>query len=85
VRVRTGSTKSDLLAEKHAWVGVLDADETRTFVVPAEAHVRKRAELVAVIRQRRRLRSLHRLVVLAPASGLGARRHGGLGAAVPLI
>jgi hypothetical protein len=85
VRIRTGSTKSDLLADKHAWVGVLDAEETRTFVVPADAHVRGRAELVAVIGQRRRLRTLHRLVVLAPASGFGAGRRGALDAAPPLV
>jgi hypothetical protein len=72
VRIRTGSTSSELLADKHAWVGVLDADETRTFVVPADAQVRQRAELVAVIGQRRRLRTIHRLVELAPASRLGA-------------
>lgn len=72
VRIRTGSTTSELLADKHAWVGVLDADETRTFVVPADAQVRQRAELVAVIGQRRRLRTIHRLVELAPASRLGA-------------
>jgi hypothetical protein len=72
VRIRTGSTSSELLADKHAWVGVLDADETRTFVVPADAQVRQRAELVAVIGQRRRLRTIHRLVELAPPSRLGA-------------
>jgi hypothetical protein len=65
VRIRTGSVRSELLADKHAWVGVLDADETRTFVVPADARVRERAELVAVIGQQRRLRAIHRLVVLS--------------------
>jgi hypothetical protein len=72
VRIRTGSTSSELLADKHAWVGVLDADETRAFVVPADAQVRQRAELVAVIGQRRRLGTIHRLVELAPPSRLGA-------------
>jgi hypothetical protein len=72
VRIRTGSTSSELLADKHAWVGVLDADETRTFVAPADAQVRQRAELVAVIGQRRRLRTIHRLVELASPSRLGA-------------
>jgi hypothetical protein len=78
VRIRTGSTSSDLLADTHELVGVLDADETGTFVVPADARVRQRAELVAVIGQRRRLRTIHRLVVLAPGSGRGARSRGAL-------
>lgn len=85
VRIRTGSTKPELLADKHASVGVLGADETRTFVVPADAHVRQRAELVAVIGQPRRLRTIHRLVVLTPASGLRARGGGALHARPPLV
>ena len=84
VRIRTGSTRSELLADQHAWVGVLDADETRTFVVPADSQVRQRAELVAVIGQQRRLRTIHRLVLLAPASELGAGRRGALDAQPPV-
>ena len=85
VRIRTGSTRPELLAEKHAWIGVLAGDETRTFLVPADAHVRERAELVAVIGQQRRLRTIHRLVMLAPASGLGARGSHALDARPPLV
>jgi hypothetical protein len=85
VRIRTGSVRSELLADKHAWVGVLGADETRTYVVPADARVRERAELVAVIGQQRRLRTVHRLVVLSPRSGLGARSRGAGDARSPLI
>jgi hypothetical protein len=85
VRIRTGSLRSDLLAERHAWVGVLGADETRTFVVPADSRVGERGELVAVIGQQRRLRTIHRLVVMAPASGLGARGRGALDARSPLV
>lgn len=85
VRIRTGSIRPDLLADKHAWVGVLGADETRTFVVPADARVRERAELVAVIGQQRRLRTIHRLVVLGPGSGLGAHSRGAPDARPPLV
>jgi len=85
VRIRTGSIRSELLADKHAWVGVLGADETRTYVVPADARVRERAELVAVIGQQRRLRAIHRLVVLSPRSGLDARSRGARDARSSLI
>ena len=68
-RTRSGSTASELLAGRQTAVGLLDAGETQTFVVPAEAPIPRRAELVAVIGQRDRLRTLHRLVVLAEASG----------------
>jgi hypothetical protein len=85
VRIRTGSTSPDLMADQHAWVGVLDADETRTLVVPADPEVRKRAELVAVIGQRQRLRTIHRPVLLSPASGLGARDGRALGARPRLV
>jgi hypothetical protein len=76
VRIRSGSTASELLAGRQSSIGVIDAGETRTFVVPAEAPIRRRAELVAVIGQRERLRTLHRLVVLGPASGADASRAG---------
>lgn len=67
VRVRSGSTAAELLAARQTSVGLLDAGETQTFVVPGDASIRRRAELVAVIGQRDRLRTLHRLVVLAEA------------------
>jgi hypothetical protein len=76
VRIRDGSTASELLAGHQASIGVLDAGETQTFVVPAEAPIRRRAELVAVIGQPERLCTLHRLVVLAEASGAGPDRAG---------
>lgn len=79
VRIRSGSTASELLAGHQASIGVLDAGETRTFAVPAEAPIRRRAELVAVIGQGERLRTLHRLVTLAPVSGTGAGRAGAWG------
>lgn len=64
VRIRDGRTSSELLAGKQTCIGVLDAGETATFAVPAEAGTRRRAELVAVIGQTRRLRTIHRLVVM---------------------
>jgi hypothetical protein len=72
-RIRNGSTASELLAGHQALIGVLDAGETQTFVVPAEAPIRRRAELVAVIGQPERLRTLHRLVMLAQRSGQSDR------------
>jgi hypothetical protein len=69
VRIRTGRTTSDLRADQQTLVGVLDAGETETYPVPAGVRVRRRAELVAVVGQHERLRSIHRLVVLAEPSG----------------
>jgi hypothetical protein len=42
--IRNGSTTSQVLAGNRASVGVLDAGETQTFVVPAEAQIRRRAD-----------------------------------------
>ena len=64
VGIRTGSMGSEVRAQQQARIGVLAAGETRTLVVPAGAHVRGRAELVAVIGQPERLQTIHRLVVL---------------------
>jgi hypothetical protein len=88
VRVRNGRTTSDLLAGRQASIGVLEAGETETFVIPAEARVGRRAELVAVIGQERRLRTIHRLVVLPSApgpSGAGASRSGAFKARPPRV
>lgn len=46
VRIRTGSRDPALRADAHAQVGVLDAGETRTFVVPADSRAGRQAELV---------------------------------------
>src|SRR5690348_11231381 len=69
VRIRNGGTAPELLAGSQASNGGLPAGETQTFVVSADAQIRRRAELVAVIGQQERLRTLHRLVVLAVAAG----------------
>jgi hypothetical protein len=69
VRVRTGSTNAEVRAEHQTSVVVLDGGETETFVVPAGVRVPRRAELVAVVGQPERLRTIHRLVVLADPSG----------------
>jgi hypothetical protein len=69
VRIRNGRTTSELLAGNQTWIGVLDAGETHTVVLPADARVRRRAEVVAVIGQQGRLRTIHRLVVLPRRSG----------------
>jgi hypothetical protein len=55
-------------AEERDTVAVLDAGETATIIVPAGARIGARAELVVVIGQRERLRTIHRLVRL-PGSG----------------
>jgi len=69
VRVRNGQTSSDLLAGRQSCIEVLEPGETATFAVPAEAGTRRRAELVVVIGQACRLRTIHRLVVLAQDAG----------------
>jgi hypothetical protein len=70
VRVRTGSTSSELGAGQQTGIAVLDAGETETFVVAADAQLPRRAELVVVVGQLGRLRTIHRLVVL-PERELG--------------
>ncbi len=64
VRVRTGSTSAELRAGQQTDIAVLDAGETETFVVPASAQVARRAELVVIVGQPERLRTIHRLLVL---------------------
>jgi hypothetical protein len=70
VRVRTGSTSADLRADRQSGIAVLDAGETETFMVPAGGLVARRAELVVVVGQPERLRTIHRVVVL-PRRELG--------------
>jgi hypothetical protein len=70
VRVRTGSTSADLRAGRQRGIAVLDAGETDTFVVPAGNLISRRLEVVVVVGQPDRLRTLHRLVVL-PERELG--------------
>jgi hypothetical protein len=84
VRIRNGSTASELLAGHQASIGVLGGGETQTVVVPAEAPIRRRAELVVVIGQPERLRTLHRLVMLAEASG-ARPDHVGAGGGAPRV
>jgi len=64
VRLRTGSTAPELRADRQARVVVLDAGETRRFVLPADPRLGRRAELVTVVGQHDRLRTVHRLVEL---------------------
>jgi hypothetical protein len=69
VRIRNGHTTSELLAGNQACVGILEAGGTATFAIPSAAGIRRRAELVAVIGQPGRLRTIHRLVVLVQEAG----------------
>ena len=69
VRVMTGRTTAELRAQQHTSVAVLEGGETQTVVVPAGARVRRRAELVLVVGERDRLRTIHRLVVLPLPGG----------------
>jgi hypothetical protein len=64
VRIRSGRTSSELLAGNQAWIGILDAGASDRFVIRADAHVGRRAELVAVVGHEGRLRTIHRLVLL---------------------
>jgi hypothetical protein len=72
VRVRSGRTSSDLLAGDQALVGVLDAGATETFAIGAGPEIGRRGELVAVIGQPRRLRTIHRLVVLPSGASVSS-------------
>jgi hypothetical protein len=63
-RLRSGRLTGDLLPSQQTTVGVVDPGEQATFVVPAELGLGIRAELVLVVGQRGRLRSLHRAVKL---------------------
>jgi hypothetical protein len=86
VTIRTGKTDPHLLADRQARIGVLDADETRTFRVPARPDLGRRAELMVIVGQRGRLRIIHRLVVLPePQSGAGAGRSGRIDTRTPGI
>jgi hypothetical protein len=68
VRVRTARIAPEVMASRQAVVGVVRPGESCTFVVPAGPGLGRRAELVAVIGQAGRLRTIHRMVRLpAPA------------------
>ena len=67
VRIRTGRTDSDLLPDRQAQIGALAGGETRTFVVPAGARLGRGAELVVVIGQSDRLRTIHRRLMVPRA------------------
>jgi hypothetical protein len=60
VRLRTRQVTSDLLPGRQATVGVLAGRETGTFRVPAARGLDSRPELVTVLGQRGRLRTVHR-------------------------
>jgi hypothetical protein len=66
VRLRTRKTTPDLLPRQQDVIGVVEANERETFVVPANANLGPRTELVVVFGQARRLRSIHRSVRLSP-------------------
>jgi hypothetical protein len=74
VRLRTGATAADVRADQQSVVAALDGGETGTFVIPAGLRVRRRAELVVVVGQPGRLRTIHRLVCL-PLPGRDEARH----------
>jgi hypothetical protein len=71
VRVRARTLAPDLMPERQDALGVVPVGETSTFFVPANRSVRQRAELVAVMGQPGRLRTVHASVRLPPP---GARR-----------
>ncbi|HTU85583.1 MAG TPA: hypothetical protein VMF57_08410 [Solirubrobacteraceae bacterium] len=84
VKIRTGRTTSDLRADQQTQIAVLAAGETQTVVVRADARVRRRAELVVVVGQSQRLRSIHRLVVLPRSGGDQASHQIGVAGLQPL-
>jgi hypothetical protein len=64
-RLRSGRLTADLLPSRQDVVGVVDPDEEATFLVPAEIGLGSHAELVLVMGQRDRLRSVHLAVKLS--------------------
>lgn len=74
VRIRTRGTSSDLLPANQTVMGAVAAGETATFDVPVLTPLGRTAEMVAVIGQQERLRTIHRLVHLPP---LGLAPHPG--------
>ncbi len=73
-RLRTRRVTGDLLPSRQTTVGVLAPAETGTFLVPAGAQLGSRAELVAVLGQAGRLRTIHRELRLSPCSAAGGTR-----------
>lgn len=68
VRIASGGTTGELLPSHQTVMGALAPGQSATFVVPADPGLRRSAELAAVVGQRTRLRTIHRLVPLpAPA------------------
>lgn len=66
VRPRARKLTPDLMAGRQDTIGGLRPHERDTFVVPAPAGLGPRAELVLVVGQTGRLRSIHRSVRLPP-------------------
>jgi hypothetical protein len=62
--LRTRRTTGALLPSRQSVIAVIAAGESERLVVPAEAGLGARAELVAVLGQPGRLRTVHRLVRL---------------------
>lgn len=65
VRIRTRRVAADLMPGRQTVVGIVAGRQTGTFLVPAGAALGEHVELVVVIGQGDRLRSLHRAVRLA--------------------
>lgn len=80
VRLRTRRATADLLPSRQATVGVVRPNEDASFEVAANRRLGRRAELVVVMGQPGRLRTVHRAVELpafestAPAQGRPAPR-----------
>ena len=66
VRLRTRRTAPDLLPSRLATIGAVEPDAQAAFGVPAEEVLGRHAELVVVMGQPGRLRSVHRAVELPP-------------------
>lgn len=64
VRIETGRTTGEVLPGHQAVMGAVPSGQSATFVVTAGPDLRRTAELVAVVGQRARLRTIHRLIQL---------------------
>lgn len=68
VKVRTAKISSELMPGRQATLGVVLPGEASSFVVPAPAGLGRKAELVAVVGQAGRLRTIHRMVRMSAPS-----------------
>jgi hypothetical protein len=76
VSSRSRSTTPDVLATTQGSVGVVAPGASETMMVTADTHLGAKAELVATIGQRQRLKVIHRQLTLTPRRQTGPEDRG---------